>query len=234
MPLICLTALLSGVLNGMERFGAAAASQVALQRRLHRLHARRCWVWCRPPAMRWPGACRSRAWHSSRWWPGRCAGPGCRLAIPPPAPDAADAAAAAPDGARPAGRRGGAAQLAGGHLGSRRRWLAPGTVTVLYFAERLNQLPLGIIGTAVGTAILPSLRRASWRRARRRTRTATINRAIEFALMLTLPAALGFRGRGAADHRRAVRPWRLRRPARWRCRPRRWPRSPPGCRPSCW
>ena len=37
--------------------------------------------------------------------------------------------------------------------------LPPGTIAVLYYADRVNQLPLGIIGTAVGTALLPTLSR---------------------------------------------------------------------------
>ena len=48
--------------------------------------------------------------------------------------------------------------------------LPPGTVSVLYFADRVQQLPLGVIGTAVGTALLPMLSRQV-RRARPRRRS---------------------------------------------------------------
>jgi putative peptidoglycan lipid II flippase len=68
--------------------------------------------------------------------------------------------------------------------------LKPGSVSVLYYANRVNQLPLGVIGVAVGTALLPVLSR----QVRGRERLAahrTLNRAIEFALALTLPAAVG-------------------------------------------
>src|SRR5205823_3032688 len=37
--------------------------------------------------------------------------------------------------------------------------LPTGSVAYLYYAERLNQLPLGVVGIAVGTAILPALSR---------------------------------------------------------------------------
>ena len=37
--------------------------------------------------------------------------------------------------------------------------LPPGTVSLLYYAERVYQLPLGTIGVAVGTALLPVLSR---------------------------------------------------------------------------
>ncbi len=67
--------------------------------------------------------------------------------------------------------------------------LPPGTVSVLYYADRVQQLPLGVIGTAVGTALLPRCR-ARCAAARRRRRSDTLNRAIEYALFLTLPAAL--------------------------------------------
>ena len=68
--------------------------------------------------------------------------------------------------------------------------LPPGSASLLYYADRVNQLPLGVIGTAVGTAILPLLsRQARSRRARDEAR-ATLNRAIEITLVLTFPAAL--------------------------------------------
>jgi putative peptidoglycan lipid II flippase len=67
--------------------------------------------------------------------------------------------------------------------------LPPGTVSVLYYADRVNQLPLGTIGAAVGTALLPTLSRQVHGPAPREA-VGTLNRAIEYALLLTLPAAL--------------------------------------------
>ena len=63
-----------------------------------------------------------------------------------------------------------------------------GAVSHLYYADRLYQLPLGIVGIAIGVALLPDLSR---RLARGDVGGAlwTQNRALEFALMLTLPAA---------------------------------------------
>lgn len=68
--------------------------------------------------------------------------------------------------------------------------LPAGTVSVLYYADRVQQLPLGVIGTAVGTAMLPLLSRQV-RAGEGQAALATQNRAIEYALFLTLPAALG-------------------------------------------
>jgi putative peptidoglycan lipid II flippase len=67
--------------------------------------------------------------------------------------------------------------------------LPAGTVSVLYYADRVQQLPLGVIGTAVGTAMLPLMSRQV-RSGESIAVLATLNRAIEYALLLTLPAAL--------------------------------------------
>jgi putative peptidoglycan lipid II flippase len=53
----------------------------------------------------------------------------------------------------------------------------------------VQQLPLGVIGTAVGTALLPLLSRQVRGGEAAAART-TLNRAIEYALVLTLPAAV--------------------------------------------
>jgi putative peptidoglycan lipid II flippase len=67
--------------------------------------------------------------------------------------------------------------------------LPPGTVSVLYYADRVNQLPLGTIGAAVGTALLPTLARQV-HGTHPAEAVGTLNRAIEYAMLLTLPAAL--------------------------------------------
>jgi putative peptidoglycan lipid II flippase len=68
--------------------------------------------------------------------------------------------------------------------------LPAGSVSVLYYADRVNQLPLGVIGTAAGTALLPAMTRHI---ALGETEGAlnSLNRALESVLMLTLPAAIG-------------------------------------------
>jgi putative peptidoglycan lipid II flippase len=67
--------------------------------------------------------------------------------------------------------------------------LPTGSVSYLYYADRINQLPLGVIGVAVGTALLPLLSR-QLRAQEDAAAMASLNRALEFALFLTLPAAL--------------------------------------------
>jgi len=62
-------------------------------------------------------------------------------------------------------------------------------VSWLYYADRLFQLPLGVIGVAAGVVLLPelSLRLRSGDQA---AATASENRSLETALLLTLPAAV--------------------------------------------
>ncbi|HTZ35844.1 MAG TPA: lipid II flippase MurJ, partial [Stellaceae bacterium] len=66
--------------------------------------------------------------------------------------------------------------------------LPEGSVSYLYYADRLNQLPLGVVGIAVATAILPPLSRQV-RAGDAPGALATQNRGVELALLLTLPAA---------------------------------------------
>lgn len=66
--------------------------------------------------------------------------------------------------------------------------LPAGAVAYIFYADRLNQLPLGVIGIAIGTALLPLLSRQLRQGALDAARHS-FNRAIEFALLLTLPAA---------------------------------------------
>src|SRR3954447_8899018 len=66
--------------------------------------------------------------------------------------------------------------------------LPTGSIAYLYYADRLNQLPLGVVGIAVGTAILPPLSRQV-RLGDVAGAVETQNRGVELALLLTLPAA---------------------------------------------
>ena len=66
-----------------------------------------------------------------------------------------------------------------------------GAMALLNFADRINQLPLGIIGIAIGVVLLPELSRAL--KAGDQGEVLKLqNRSLEFALMFTLPAAVGF------------------------------------------
>lgn len=66
--------------------------------------------------------------------------------------------------------------------------LPSGAISYLWYADRINQLPLSVVGVAVGVALLPLLSR-QLRAGELDAARANQNRAIEFALLLTLPAA---------------------------------------------
>lgn len=67
--------------------------------------------------------------------------------------------------------------------------LPEGSVSYLYYADRVNQLPLGVVGVAVGVALLPLLTR-QLRAGQGEQALHSMNRALEISLVLTLPAAI--------------------------------------------
>jgi putative peptidoglycan lipid II flippase len=70
-------------------------------------------------------------------------------------------------------------------------FLAAGALSALYYADRLNQLPIGVIGIAVGTVLLPEMASriaAGDETAARRAQ----NRAIELTLLLSIPCVVAF------------------------------------------
>jgi len=70
-------------------------------------------------------------------------------------------------------------------------FLPSGDLTALYYADRVNQLPMGIIGIALGTVLLPEM---SAKLAQRDERGASIaqNRAVILGMLLTLPCIAAF------------------------------------------
>jgi putative peptidoglycan lipid II flippase len=70
-------------------------------------------------------------------------------------------------------------------------FLPTGSRTALYYADRINQLPLGVLGIALGTVLLPEM---SSRLAKgdRAAADSAQNRAAALALLSTLPFAAAF------------------------------------------
>lgn len=70
------------------------------------------------------------------------------------------------------------------------RLLEDGAVSWLFYSDRLNQLPVGVIGVAIGTVILPSMSRSL---ASGDTDAAShaMTQALRYGLMVALPAAVG-------------------------------------------
>ena len=65
-----------------------------------------------------------------------------------------------------------------------------GAIAALQYADRIYQLPLGVVGVAVGVVLLPELSRALKGGAMKEAGHIQ-NRSIEFVLFLTMPAAVG-------------------------------------------
>ncbi|HEY4142180.1 MAG TPA: murein biosynthesis integral membrane protein MurJ [Pseudolabrys sp.] len=70
-------------------------------------------------------------------------------------------------------------------------FLPAGALSALYYADRINQLPIGVIGIAAGTVILPEMSR---RLAAGDVVGASHaqNRAVEFTLLLSIPCVAAF------------------------------------------
>ena len=70
-------------------------------------------------------------------------------------------------------------------------FLPAGALSALYYADRLNQLPIGVIGIAAGTVVLPEM-------ARRLAAGDSVgaahaqSRAVEFTLLLAIPCIAAF------------------------------------------
>jgi len=65
-----------------------------------------------------------------------------------------------------------------------------GAISHIYYADRLNQLPLAIFGIAMGIVLLPSLSKAIKKNDQEEIQT-TQNRSLEFCLLISLPSAVG-------------------------------------------
>ena len=183
---IALVALQGGVLNSVDRFAAAAATPVLLNLFLiAALLLMRRFDWNDGRALAW--AVTAAGFAQFLWLLFSCGRAGLALRLPRPR-------------LTPAVRRT-LAVMAPGTIGAGvtqlnllistalASFLPSGSVSYLYYADRLNQLPLGVVGIAVGTAILPSLSRQV-RLGQLGDAVATQNRGIEMALLLTLPAAV--------------------------------------------
>lgn len=69
-------------------------------------------------------------------------------------------------------------------------FLPTGAVSYLYYADRLNQLPLSIFGVAISTALLPLLSKQIRMNDHEHARRTT-TQALEVSMQLTLPSSIG-------------------------------------------
>ncbi|MHA1128142.1 MAG: murein biosynthesis integral membrane protein MurJ [Alphaproteobacteria bacterium] len=182
---ISIAALLSGVLNSIGRFAAAAAAPVLLNIIL----IGSMWIayetggdigW----ALIWGVPVAGVGQMMLLWWAASKAGFRLRLRIPRMTPELKRLAIIA----LPAALAGGVVQvnlLVGRQVAS----YFDGAIAWLNYADRLYQLPLGVVGIAIGVVLLPDLSRRL-RAGDEAGSQNSINRAAEFTLLLTLPAAV--------------------------------------------
>ncbi len=181
---ISLAALFSGALNAMGRFWAAAAAPLLLNLLfIGALLLGRQLGWDLGRTLAWTVPVAGIAQLALVWTVAERAGMRLRLHRPILTPELRRLAVIA----APALLAGGVVQInliVGRQVAS----FTEGAVAWLAYADRLYQLPLGVVGIAIGVVLLPDLSR------RLRAEDAAggqhaFSRATEFALALTLPAA---------------------------------------------
>jgi len=185
--LISITALQSGVLNAQGRFGPPAAAPIALNivmiTGLLMIYAFKL-----PPGMTLSWALMISGGVQVLWLAISCYNAG--LTVPIFRPRLTKSGRKLFKQVGPGAVGAGAAQI-NLFLSTILASLLPtGAISYLFYADRLNQLPLGIVGIAVSTTLLPLLSHYEAAGDHNAVRHYT-NRAIEFCLVFGLPATVG-------------------------------------------
>lgn len=182
---ISLTALLSGLLNAGGKFMAAAAAPVLMNLILIAAMVLADWRgWDMGMAMAWSTPISGIAQLVMVWFAAKRMGFPLYFRRPRLSPDMKRLLAIA----APAVLAGGVVQinlLVGRQVGS----FFDGALAWLNYADRLYQLPLGVVGIAIGIVLLPDITRRLKAEDHVGGRYA-YNRATEFALFLTIPAGV--------------------------------------------
>jgi len=182
---ISLVALLSGVLNAFGRFTEASFVPVLMNlmfiaAMLLAVH----WGWDMGLTLAWTVPLTGVAQLAFTWVSAHRMGFRFSPGLPRMTPELKRLAFIA----APAVLAGGVVQinlLVGRQVAS----FTEGAVAWLSYADRLYQLPLGVVGIAIGTVLLPDLSRRL-RSGDAAGGRASFNRGAEFALAMTLPAAV--------------------------------------------
>ena len=182
---ISLVALLSGVLNAFGRFTEASFVPVLMNMMfIAAMLLADHWGWDMGLTLAWTVPLTGIAQLAFTWVSAHRAGFRFTPGLPKLTPDLKRLALIA----APAVLAGGVVQvnlLVGRQVAS----FTEGAVAWLSYADRLYQLPLGVVAIAVGTVLLPDLSRRL-RAGDAEGGRASFNRGTEFALFLTIPAAV--------------------------------------------
>lgn len=182
---ISLVALLSGVLNAFGRFTEASFVPVLMNLMFIAAMGMADYAgWDMGLTLAWTVPLTGIAQLAFTWVSAHRAGFQVHLKWPHVTPDLKRLAMIA----APAVLAGGVVQinlLVGRQVAS----FTDGAVAWLSYADRLYQLPLGVVATAIGVVLLPDLSRRL-RAGDEEGGRASFNRGAEFALFLTMPAAV--------------------------------------------
>ena len=182
---ISLVALLSGVLTTLGRFTEASFVPVLLNLIfIAAMFLADYFGWDMGLTLAWTVPVTGVAQFTFAWWWARQAGFTLTPRWPRVTPELKRLAMIA----APAVLAGGVVQinlLVGRQVAS----FTEGAVAWLSYADRLYQLPLGVVGIAIGTVLLPDLSRRL-RAGDEAGGQSSYNRGTEFALALTLPSAV--------------------------------------------
>jgi len=187
LMLLTLVTLLSGILNARERFAAAAAAPILLN--LTMIATLAC-------AFLFPTVGHAAAWGvllagvlEVALVAGDATFIGAMVRLRMPRWDEHVKRFFIALGPAVIGRSGGQlAVLADTIIAS---FLARGAVSALYYADRINQIPIGVIGIAAGTVVLPEMARRIAAGDEKGASNAQ-NRAIELTLLLSAPCVAAF------------------------------------------
>lgn len=185
LALVSLTAMFSAVLNALGKFAVAAGAPILLNIFLISFAAM-AMVSGKDVAV-WLAIAVTLSGAAQLWlvvWAARRAGMRFTLRRPRLTPDMKRLLLLA----APAALAGGAMQI-NLMVGSVIASFFDGAVAWLTYADRIYQLPLGVVGVAVGVVLMPELSRRA-RHGDREGARHSMNRSAEFALALTLPATV--------------------------------------------
>ena len=183
---ICLTALVSGVLNAMGRFTAAAAAPVFFNiLSMAALLGLAPFVASPAHALAWGVMASGAVQFGFVWWAAARAGMTLRPVLPRLSPAEKSVLRKMVPGLLGAGVT--QVNLAVDVIIA--SLLPVGAVSLLYYADRVAQLPLGVIGIAISTALLPTLA-AQLSGGKPLSAHRSMNRGLEITLVLCVPAAV--------------------------------------------
>lgn len=185
--LLCmaLAAHLSGVLNTFRIFGMPAAAPIILNVVFLISLGFIGWRgWLPGETLAWGVAIAGFLQLAALWWTCRQKGAPIRIVKPRMNPDMKKLFLLMGPGVAAASVQQ-INLLVGGVIAS----FQPGAVSFLYYSDRVYQLPLGMIGIALGVVLLPEVTR-QLRGGMERQAGKTIARGIEIGMLITLPAAV--------------------------------------------